>query len=405
MQQKQLQKVAGLCLAGTMLLGGTTSHASYDELIKTLESNNTITAEQASALKSKAPKYTVRPASSGIKDLQVRGRVQAQFGYVETDNDDGSDDYSTFEIRRGRIGLRGTLFDNVRAEIEANVVPDSDFSVRSAYLQWREHKPAYIKLGYDKPHSSIEENTSSAEILTIERSLINNIVAAPGETTGLSLDGKVGLLEYGLGVYTDKANRNDKNTDAEYMFNAMVGLNLGELVGEGNTLLVRGNYLSSDDSAGNVGAKFPDDVWTVGAQFGAGAFGLSAEYFMGDNKGNETKGFYVMPSLYLTEKVQAVVRFEQAESDKTGGIRAPSRYVRDVPSLKVIETLDDKDEVISKIDPQVGDEYTSIYVGVNYYMAGHAHKLMLGLEVAELKNTSAGKLEATSVTTAWRMLF
>jgi len=404
MQHKQMQRVAGLCLAGSILFGSTAAHASYDELLKALEENNSITAEQAAALKSKAPTY-VRPSSKVIKDLAMRGRVHAQFGLVETDNDEGSDDFSTFEIRRARIGMRGTLFDNVRAQVEANIVPGSDFSMRAAFLQWREHKPAYIKLGYDKPRSSIEENTSSSEILTIERSLINGLVAAPGQSTGLALDGKAGILQYGLGVYTDQANRNTKNEDAEYMLNGMVAVDLGDMVGEGHSLLLRGNLLTSDDAEGSVGGDYPDDVVTFGGKFGAGAFGLSAEYFMGDNDGNETTGFYVMPSMYLTEKLQAVVRFEQAESDEAHGIKAPSRYVRDVPSLKVVETLDDAGEVVSKVDPQAGDEYSSIYVGLNYYFSGHAHKVMLGLEVAELKKTDAGDLDATSVTTAWRMLF
>ena len=306
-------------------------------------------------------------------------------------------------MRRARIGLRGTLFDSVRAQVEANLVPGSDLSMRSAFLQWREHTPAYIKVGYDKPRSSLEENTSSAEILTVERTLINSLVAAPGPQTGLSLDGVLGALYYGAGMYTDRDNRNPGGADSKYMYNALVGLKLDDFVGE-NNLRVQGAYLNSSDPEGKVGGRF-DDVFTVATHFAGGAFDLRAEYFLGDNDGDEIKGFYFMPSYYLTDNVQAVLRYENAESDKDRGIRAPGRYVRDVPSLKVRETLDDADEVISKVDPQAGDEYQALYLGLNYYFAGHGHKLMFGVELAELKNTDAGKLEATTVTTAWRMLF
>jgi phosphate-selective porin OprO and OprP len=402
MNRNQKRSTLGLVLAAGMAFGSG-AQASYDALLETLEQNEAITSEQADTLRDQAPKYRVRPASGVVKDLQIRGRVQAQFGYVDASNDEGSDDFSTFEVRRARIGLRGTLFDSVRAQVEANLVPGSDLSMRSAFLQWREHKPAYVKLGYDKPHSSLEENTSSAKILTVERSVINGLVAAPGPVTGLSLDGVLGIASYGVGVYTDRDNRNAGGATAKYLYNAMAALSLDDMVG-GHTLRLQGVYLASDDEEGNVGAKF-DDVVTAAAHLAVNRFDLRAEYFMGDNDGVETKGFYVMPSIHLTERLQAVLRFEQAEADKSGGIRAPSRYVRDVPALKVRETTDDAGDVISKVDPQAGDEYQSVYVGLNYYISGHGHKIMAGVEVAELNNTGAGDLEATTFTTAWRMLF
>ncbi len=403
MRTHHIKKAGRIMLATAMLAGITTAHANYNALLDTLEQNQTITGEQAAKLRDQAPKYTVRPAGRVVKDLQIRGRVQAQAGYVDAKNDEGSDDFSTFEVRRARIGLRGTLFDSVRAQLEANLVPGADLSMRSAFLQWREHKPAYIKFGYDKPHSSLEENTSSAEILTVERTLINGLVAAPGPTTGLSLDGALGMLDYGAGIYTDRDNRNAGGSDAKHLYNAMVGLNLNELWGN-RTLRIQGIYLNSDDPAGKVGSKF-DDAFTVAGHFATGGFDLRAEYFLGDKDSNEIKGFYVMPSMYVTDNLQAVFRYEQAESDKNRGIRAPSRYARDVPSLKVRETLDDAGEVISKVDPQAGDEYQALYFGLNYYLSGHGHKLMFGVELAELKNTDEGKLESTTVTTAWRMLF
>lgn len=395
--------IKGLMLAALIGLVGGTAHATYDALLKTLEANQAITTEQAAELRDKAPKYTVRPANKVVEDLAIRGRLQVQAGYVDAENDEGSDDYSTLEIRRARIGLSGTLFDNVRAVLEANIVPGSELSMSAAYLQWRAYKPAHIKVGYDKPAFSIDENTSSAEILTVERSVINSTIF-PGYLNGVSLDGAFGALFYGAGIYTDSDNRNPSGSDAQYLYNAVAGLKLDEFVGSDNTLRLRATYIQSDDPDGKFGAKFDDSV-VVGAHFASGRFDLRTEYFLADSDGDETTGWYVMPSLYLTDKVQAVVRYEQADSDQAGGIKAPSRYTRDVPALAVRETLDDAGEVISKVDPQAGDEYQSLYVGLNYYLSGHAHKLMLGVELAELKNTGAGKLESTTAYTAWRMLF
>jgi len=342
-------------------------------------------------------------ANTGVERLQIRGRVQTQAAYVEAKNDDGSDDYHTFEMRRVRMGMRGTLADNVRAQLEANLVPGSSLSMRSAFIQWREYKPAYIKVGFDKPLSSIEENTSSAAILTVERSLLNALVAAPGPQTGLMIDGGHEMLIYGLGVFTDQQNRNAANEDPQYMYNAMVGLQLDEMVGDGNSLLIRASYLNSDDPGGRLGSRF-DDVVTAGGVFGMGAFGLQAEYMVGDNDGDKIKGFYVMPSFNINDNLQVVARYEMVESDSAQGIQAPSRYARNVGSLSdVTDEVDGDDVVIAR--PSRGDEYQSLYAGLNYYIAGNNNKLMFGVEAAELDNTDSGKLEMMTVSTAWRMLF
>ena len=330
---------------------------------------------------------TVRPAGGFVQDIRVRGRVQTQFGYTEATNDEGSSDYSTFEVRRARIGIRGDFENNFRAQLEANLVPGSDLSMRSAYVQWREHKAANIKVGFDKPHTSTEENTSSASILTVERSLISNTVAAPGPTNGLTVEGVQGMFTYSAGLYTGTANTNTANESAEYMYNAMVGLNLDGMAGEGSRLRLRGAILIDD----NEEASF-EEVYVLSFHFAQGGFDLRAEYLVGDNDGTKTSGFYIMPSLMLSDKLQGVVRYEMSESDSATGLRAASRYVR-------------RAEDLGEAAAQRGDEHWALYLGLNYYLNGDGNKLMFGVEVAELDNTAAGTLESTSVYGAWRMLF
>lgn len=400
MKQNRYRKPLCGALLALLSSSAVPAHANLDNLLSVLEGNNTITAEQAQDLRDSQPGYTVRPAGRAVSDLAIRGRIQTQFAYTRADNDDGNDDFTTFEVRRVRLGLRGTLPGSVRAQLEANLVPGSDLSMRSAFLQWREHAEANIKVGFDKPHSSLEENTSSGAILTVERTLLNSLVAAPGPMTGLALDGAVGVLAYGAGLYTDRNNRNSGGSDSKYLYNAFARLTLNDFVGEQNKLFIQGTYLNSDDEGGKFGSRF-DDGFTVAGHFVSGPFDLRAEYMLGDNGGTKTSGFYVMPSYYLTDSLQAVARYERVESDNARGIRAPSRYLRDVPSLAVQRDMDGA----TTHDPQAGDEYQAFYVGLNYYIAGHGHKLMLGAELAELKNTDAGTLDGLTVTTAWRMLF
>ena len=337
----------------------------------------------------------VRMSSPNIRDLQLRGRVQAQVGFVDTDNDEGGGSYSTMELRRVRMGMRGTLFQTVRAQLEANLVPGSDLSMRSAFLEWREHKPAYIKLGLDKPVFGFEENTSSASILTVERTLIGNTLV-PGAMNGLSLSGGVDMLSYSAGVYTGYANRNEDGED-DYLINVSAGLKLDDMVGDAK-LRLRADYINNGDDNAYSGR---DDAMAASVHFAIGRFDVRGEYMTASKSDSDISGYYVMPSFFVTDKLQAVLRFEGAESDDAKGLRAPSRYARRVDVLASRSATDDTPAV----DPQRGDDYMAAYVGMNYYFAGDNHKLMAGVEVAELDNTDAGKLSMTTAYTAWRMLF
>jgi hypothetical protein len=335
--------VTGSLLTG-MFLGGQ-AFADYNKLIQTLESKGTISAEEASDLKIQP----VMPDNKWAQKMEIRGRVHVQAAYTDGDNVLNSGDYSTFELRRARLGARIALPNNFRGHVEGNILPE-EANLRSAYIQWREHKPAYIKVGYDKPLSSLEENESSSAIQTVERSNLTNTLAAPGETVGLLLEGEIAPLFYGIGVYNDEGSvRNSANESSEYLFNARGGVEL-ELTDD-STLIAMVTYLQSDDPNGNVGGSY-EDVSIASLQFTSGGFDIRGEYMVGSNEDGDTDGFYIQPSMMLSDKLQAVVRYEQMQSDDAKGI-----------------------------------------------------KIMLGVEFNELSNTSAGNYETTTVFTAWRTLF
>jgi hypothetical protein len=392
--------LAGATLAGALIAGGQ-SFADYNKLVDTLVAKGSLTAEEAAKLKVQP----VKPASKFVDSLAVRGRIQTQAAYVDGENDKDSGDYSTFEIRRARIGLRGEFPGKVRAEVEANVKPgEGETNVSSAYIQWRQHKPAYVTTGFVKPLSSMEENMSSASIITVERSLINNTVAAPGESVGILVEGTIAPLFYGVGVFTDQgvdSTINTPNEEAEYLFNARGGVDME--LSETSNLMVMASYMSSDDEEGNVGGDF-EEVTVLSLHFKAGDANLRAEYMIGDNDGEETTGFYVMPSYMLSKKLEGVARFEASESDKSDGLRASSRYSRRGEFLKY-EAVDKVTGETSTKVADKGDDHSAIYLGVNYYLNGDGNKLMFGVEMAELDNTKSGKLETTTLYTAWRTLF
>lgn len=389
-----MKKILPVVSAALGLALASTVAASDQALLDLLVEKGIVSNIEAEQLKkeaaSKPARATVTASSNNIKDLQLRGRIQTQVGYTNVKNDNGSGDYSTLEMRRVRLGMQGTLFQNVRARVEANLVPN-DFSMRSAYLQWREYDWAHIKVGFDKPTFGFEENTSSASILTVERTLINNTFA-PGPLTGISIDGKKNIFGYSAGVYTDQINRN-KDQESRYLYNLSGTVKLDDLLPDNNKLSLRADWLRSNDSNGQFGGSFEDGI-SVSAHYQLKPFDLRAEYIhLSDYDGDKTNGWYIMPSVYVTEKFQLVARYEQASSDAAQGLRAASRYARRA------------DGGILGGGAERGDAYQALYLGTNYYFAGDAHKVMFGVEFSELETATAGDLKATTVFGAWRMLF
>lgn len=361
-------------------------------LVEALVESGALTQEQAAEiLDTERPAIT--PAGTNFRNFRIRGLIQTQFGYVRAKNNNTEDyeDWSTLEMRRVRLGVQGTLLQNVRAQFDANLVPGEAFSMRSAFLQWREHEPAYIKVGLDRPIFGFERNTSSAELLTVERSHITNTIINE-EMIGVSLEGEHNALFYGAGIYTNRTNRNLDGISSRYLYNASIGVTLDDFMPEGHELALRADAIFNDDLAPGASFTF-EQGYSLSAHHVWDRFDFRAEYLSAeDAAGNTTQGWYLMPSYMITPKVRAVVRFEQADSDHSRGIRATSRYTRRVPN-------------IGGGGAQHGNDFQAIYVGANYYINGDYHKLMTGIEFSELATETAGDLRADTLYAAWRVRF
>jgi len=102
-----------------------------------------------------------------------------------------------------------------------------------------------------------------------------------------------------------------------------------------------------------------------------------------------------MPSQYLSENLQAVWRLESVSSKEAFGVSSSNFYVNSIDKL---QSTQEQDQFLS------GDNYRSVYFGLNYYLED-THKIMGGVELGELDDTSAGKLVTTNASLAWRVKF
>ncbi len=345
----------------------------------------------------------VTPKQSPVTELKLRGRMQYQFGY--SDADDYSD-FSTFEWRRVRLGIDGKLLDNWSFHLMANLLPDAGSTdLDSSYLRYNGLDWTTISFEKLRPRFGAELNTSSSQIKTVERSLLSNTFD-PGKITGMSLASDFGLFDVQIGAYngeigdqrSSERTFNGKGGVPEYLLNASAGLDLAEVVGL-DTAAIRVDYIDNNDDDGiNQPFAAPKDAWAASLSLGAGPFSFVAEYIDGDlHNGGEISGFYLMPSVMFSDKLEGVLRYERIEGDDGGTLRYQSRYARRVVA---------SDPGVPGAGSVRGEEYWSLYGGLNYYI-NKSVKLMFGVEYAELDDilSEGDSLDTLTAFSAVRLEF
>lgn len=380
---KRLALLGGACLfAGSVV--AQDSQAILDILVR----KGVITSDEAKAVlaeadsKRKPPPVVVTPNRNTISQLKIRGRLQGQYAYSDGSNSGTAvraGDYSSFELRRARLGVQGKIYKDWNFMVEVNALSTVDLD--GALLTYAKHPEANITFGKGKPQFGHEENTSSASILTMERSRLTNYFQG-GKPLGLRVHGGMDAFSYHIGLFNGSSastSRMASNTDS-YLFNVSGGFKLDNMAGDGNQLRVRLDYLNSGKATGYY--RF-EDAFATSLHFKTGNFDVRTEYMWGeDHAGRSTRGFYVMPSFFFVpKKVEGVLRFESVKGDAGVNLSA-NRYADRVPGIY-----------------RSGNRYQATYIGLNYYIYGDHLKLMTGLERAENKDGTAASNAKGSTTT------
>lgn len=378
---KKNTRFFGAIAALSGLLLSTPALATDKALLDVLVANRTITEAQADEIRAKSGTVAT-PNRGTVSEIKIRGRIQGQFAYSDGSNRNvgAADDYKSFEMRRVRLGVQGRLYQDFAFVVEANVLEPTT-SLDSATLTYRAIPEANVTFGKTKPQFGHEENTSSASILTMERSRLTGILNG-GKPIGLRVHGAMDMFSYYVGVYNGAGQNTGRMSGANESFitNLSLGLNLDEMID--GRLRFRVDYLGSNKPVSYYGFN---DAFAFSGHFASGEFDLRSEYMYGKrHNDSKIRGFYVMPSFYFVPKTaQVVLRYEQIRGDD-GVSLGHNRYAADVPGIY-----------------RNGNRYNAIYLGVNYYIAGDNLKLMAGIERAENKNKSAGNNDERGRTTTF----
>jgi phosphate-selective porin OprO/OprP len=350
-----------------------------------------------------------------LQEFSLQGRLQVQSIYGESDGDSfNTSDYkgnagsandenvwgNDIEARRARLGFKSKWFQNWKLEGQINVDNDGhDLTGDNTYykdlydlfITYTHSDALNIAAGKTKVKFTREQEISSKEILTIERSLISNTLF-PGELTGAWVSGK-GIQEhwlYELGVYGNDRQREFSDFNAGSIVLGKIGYDYSSQVGW-DSAIASFHYMHNsepgfretadlDYNGASESPRFTDSI-ALTNDISHGRFGLTTEAIYGfgytgtaEQRGataninqSDVFGLTIIPSYYIAEGLQLVGRLQFATSSDPDGLQVPGRYERLVAG-----------------DNEKGNTYTSAYVGLNYYLYGHKLKLMNGIEYSHM---------------------
>lgn len=136
--------------------------------------------------------------------LKLGGRVMLDYGVVNINNPDVSVNAS--EVRRARLFAIGTYGDSVDYKFEFNHTTGGDIDVTDAFVKFKpEALPFSVKVGHFYTHNTLDEQTSSRFISTIERSALTDAFEL-NRRLGISVGSTGDRYTLNAGVFADSVN-------------------------------------------------------------------------------------------------------------------------------------------------------------------------------------------------------
>jgi len=307
------------------------------------------------------------PTAPGIQEVWLLGRYHGQ--YIATR--DAGQDLNRYETRRVRYGAQIKAFDHLT--LHAQAVAGSDFNptyngFTELWSQWEFSPELKLTIGQQKHRFTHDRNVSSRYLNYLERGLLTNMFSAD-YTPAVTLQGTYEKLSYYSGVFSNRTSRNIDNSfthlDSGYSILNAAYYDLGKALNTDTAFLHFSNVISDAKSNATNFNRF--DVGLSSALIlTSGSTSLVTELVSGFGGGKGSgNGISFQPSIFLTDALQLVGRYQFVFSNKDDGLKPQRRY--EAPS-----------------GLESGELYNALYLGLDYYLAGHRLKIMHGIEYANM---------------------
>jgi phosphate-selective porin OprO/OprP len=321
--------------------------------------------------------------SKGLQELWLLGRYHGH--YHDTSGVGRSD--SGLESRRVRLGFQAVMFD--RLTIHAQSISGSDFEptyngFTELWVRWEFDPALQLTVGQQKHRFTHDRNVSSRYLSFMERSMFTNMMGLD-YTPAVTLSGRVGKLDYYAGVFTNQAGTDmwEAFTELHSGWSALAAVtyDFGHL-GGADSVVFYGSLLHTEAKAGSTNLTRFDNAASAAFIITEGPVAIVTEVTAGfGGARGDAIGLNFQPSVFLTDKLELVSRYQIASSSQATGLSSQRRYE-------------------SPAGLPDGDHYQATYLGLNYYLAGHRIKLLTGMEHARMNGRDAFTLFA-----GFRMFF
>jgi phosphate-selective porin OprO/OprP len=329
-----------------------------------------------------------------LQEFSLQGRLQLQYAWGDSDqgayySGDRLDNalWDDIEVRRWRLGFKSKWYRVWKFEGQIDINPDWDPFYKNIYDLYVTYAPSdamNLTFGKFKANNfGIEHFTSSKEILTMERSLLANLLFA-GELTGVRFSGRKDNWVYAASLTSGTLDQEFDDFSGGTFLHASLGYDLHEKLGLEKALVKLDwqhssratNSLVPDERFGPYTAGAYENALSLNGHFEQGKWGLYTDVLGASGYGSvgDVWGIILTPSYYISDGLQLVARYQYANGDNDG-LRLQSRYERLAPELT---------------DGGRGENYHALYLGLNYYLYGHKLKLMTGAEYHNMDNGNDG---------------
>lgn len=372
-----------------------------------------------------------------LQEFSLQGRLQVQSIYGEAGGDSyntsdwkgnagSSNDLKTWgndiEVRRAYLGFKSKWFNTVKLEGQIDINTDgrdlngNDPYYGDIYDLYAVYAPTdALNIGIGKQELKVtrEQEISSKEIVTFERSLVANMLH-PGNLTGVWVSGK-GIADHWLyeaAIYGADQAREFSSFKNGGFYLAKIGYDYSAQSGL-DTAVASFRYThnsnpgfqssKNDGWFGQPTSPSFTDTLSLSNEIQSGRFGLTVDMNYGfgfsghaERNGNsrvavnqsDVFGLTVIPTYFVAPGLQLVARFQFATSADPDGIQVSSRYER-----LAAEGTGARGR---------GNTYTAQYFGLNWYLYGHKLKVMNGIEFSQL---GGGDYDGYTAMTGLRMAF
>jgi hypothetical protein len=408
-------------IAAVLLLASAPVHAQDKATLDLLVKKGLIDQSDADAVE-KSAAVVVTPKDAAVQKLKIGGMIQFQYDWVTTkDQGESANPPSTnqFELRHIYFGAQADLGNGWGGELQldfaatgptqASAAPQSQNTqnlLEKAIITKKLDDFGQATIGFQKTQFSQEENTATAEMLPVERSVATNYFTRPysGPTigrlgfgnrlAGIYWDGivpQVSGFYYGFALtdavetaaslggpaagtpaynafgYWAHAGYQGKLGDLGYK----AGVNFG-YAGDANNTPAAGGVLAQNNSIWgyNPYLSLSYDRFAFAAEFLQAVVQNGRATAGGVTSDAAPYGFNITPSYRINDQWELVSRFSYLSTNGRGATISNQEW----SGANTMGAVSDYDDV------------EAAYIGLNWYIVGNSVKLTAGYEFARFSD-------------------